>query len=148
MKIRSHESTTHDRWAQLRFSVIGHLLAAPPARGDLRHDLERLAAKKWRHPETGVPTTFGVSTIERWYYAAKRAPVDPVGRLRKKVRKDRGQRNAITDVVAQAIHALYEANRSWSYQLYYDNLVAWADSDSTLGVVPTYATVRRYMKSV
>lgn len=148
MKIRTHEPTTHERWAQLRFSVVGHLLAAPPARGDLQRELERLAEKKWRHPVTGAPTTFGVSTIERWYYEAKRAPIDPVGRLRQKVRKDLGRRIAITDVVAQAIHALYEANRSWSYQLCYDNLVAWAEADRTLGAVPAYATVRRYMKSV
>src|SRR5580765_315153 len=148
MKIRTHEATTHERWAQLRFSVVGQLLAAPPGRGDLQRELARLAATKWRHPVTGVPTTFGVSTIERWYYEAKRAPIDPVGRLRQKVRKDLGRRIAITDVVAQAIHALYEANRSWSYQLCYDNLVAWAEADRTLGPVPAYATVRRYMKSV
>jgi transposase InsO family protein len=128
--------------------VVGHLLAAPPARGDLQRELELLAAKKWRHPITGAPTTFGISTIERWYYEAKNAPVDPVGRLRQKVRKDLGRRIAITDVLAQAIHALYEANRGWSYQLHYDNLLAWAEADGTLGGVPAYATVRRYMKSV
>lgn len=148
MKIRSHEPTTHERWAHLRFSVVGHLLAAPPRHGDLARELERLAAKKWRHPITSAPTTFGVSTIERWYYEAKNALIDPVGRLRQKVRKDLGRRIAISDVLAQAIHALYEANRGWSYQLHYDNLVAWSEADTTLGAVPAYATVRRYMKSV
>jgi hypothetical protein len=43
----------HERWAQLRFSVIGHLLAAPPAKGALRAALEQLAAREWRHPSTG-----------------------------------------------------------------------------------------------
>src|SRR5688572_1104705 len=148
MKIRTHGPTTHERWANLRFSVVGHLLAAPPQRGDLQRELERLAEKKWRHPITNVPTTFGLSTIERWYYGAKNAPVDPVGRLRKKVRKDVGRRIAISDVLAQAIRAMYEAHRSWSYQLHYDNLVAWAETDRGLGSVPAYATVRRYMKSV
>jgi putative transposase len=147
MKIRTHESTTHERWANLRFSVVGHLLAAPPPRGDLQHELERLAEKQWRHPITGAPTTFGLSTIQRWYYEAKNAPVDPVGRLRKKIRKDLGRRVAISDVLAQAIHALYDAHRGWSYQLHYDNLVAWAEADRGLGAVPAYATVRRYMKS-
>jgi transposase InsO family protein len=124
------------------------LLASPPARGDLQCELERLAAKKWRHPITSVPTTFGLSTIERWYYGAKNAPTDPVGRLRKKLRKDLGKRIAITDALAHAIHAQYAAHRSWSYQLHYDNLVAWADTDRTLGAVPAYATMRRYMKSI
>jgi hypothetical protein len=80
-------------------------LALPFSRGRIRHPLLD------RHELT----VFGVSTIERWYYEAKRAPVDPVSRLRHKVRKDRGRRIAITDALAQAIHALYEANRSWSY---------------------------------
>jgi transposase InsO family protein len=148
MKIRTHEPTTHERWANLRFSVVGHLLAAPPTRGDLQRELARLATMTWRHPVTAAPTRFGLSTIERWYYQAKNAPTDPVGRLRKKRRKDRGRRIAITDVLAQAIHAQHAAHRSWSYQLHYDNLVAWADADATLGAVPAYATVRRYMRSV
>jgi hypothetical protein len=32
-------SRVHERWARLRFSVIGHLLAAPPAKGELRDHL-------------------------------------------------------------------------------------------------------------
>ncbi len=66
MKIKTHEPSTHERWAHLRFSVVGHLLAAPPARGELQAELERLAAKPWRHPVTNAPTHFGVSTIARW----------------------------------------------------------------------------------
>ena len=42
-----------ERWAQFRFSVIGPLLAAPPARGELQPQLKRLAAKQWRHPISG-----------------------------------------------------------------------------------------------
>jgi hypothetical protein len=37
-------------WAHLRFPVIGQLLAAPPPRGKLRAELERLAGQNWRHP--------------------------------------------------------------------------------------------------
>ena len=44
----------HERWARLRFSVIGHLLAAPPAKGALRAALQQLAAREWRHPSTGA----------------------------------------------------------------------------------------------
>ena len=33
--------------------------------------LERLAEKPWRHPTTGELVRFGLSTIERWYYAAR-----------------------------------------------------------------------------
>jgi putative transposase len=34
-----------DRWAQLRFAIIGPLLAAPAAAGDLYDALNALAAK-------------------------------------------------------------------------------------------------------
>jgi hypothetical protein len=47
-------SRVHERWARLRFSVIGQLLAAPPAKGTLRAALQQLAAREWRHPSTGA----------------------------------------------------------------------------------------------
>ena len=58
-----------DRWARLRFAIIGPLLAAPPAAGDLQAALAQLAARAWRHPLTGLEVRFGASTIERWYSA-------------------------------------------------------------------------------
>ena len=58
-----------DRWARLRFAIIGPLLAAPPAAGDLQAARAQLAARTWRHPLTGLETRFGASTIERWYSA-------------------------------------------------------------------------------
>ena len=59
-----------DRWARLRFAIIGPLLAAPSARGELQRALRELAAKSWRHPVTGVAIRFSVPTLERWFYAA------------------------------------------------------------------------------
>ena len=67
----------HDRWARLRFSIVGPLLAAPPGGGELQGALLALSGKSWCHPVTGLPVRFGNSTIERWYYAA-RAAADPV----------------------------------------------------------------------
>ena len=54
-----------DRWARLRFLVIGPLLAAPPGPGQLNGALNALAAKTWRHPVTGLDVRFGASTLER-----------------------------------------------------------------------------------
>jgi hypothetical protein len=59
----------HERWAHLRFSVIGQLLAAPPPKGELASAIAALAERTWRHPTTDNPTRFGFSTIERWYSA-------------------------------------------------------------------------------
>jgi putative transposase len=61
------ERRRHERWAHLRFSVIGQLLAAPPPKGTLRCELHKLAERQWRHPTTGAPVRFNVSTIERWF---------------------------------------------------------------------------------
>ena len=57
-------------------------------RASLRQHLRRrLAEKPWRHPTTGEFVRFGLSTIERWYYAA-RAGSNPVGVLRCKLHLD------------------------------------------------------------
>ena len=54
------------------------LLAAPPAAGELRATLAALSSKTWQHPATGTAVSFGVSTLERWFYRARRASLDPV----------------------------------------------------------------------
>jgi hypothetical protein len=71
-------------WAQFRFSVIGQLLAAPPRQGELRLELDKLAACAWRHPISGEPVRFGVSTLERWFYRARKERHDPVAVLRRR----------------------------------------------------------------
>src|SRR6516164_5001477 len=86
----------YDRWARLRFAIIGPLLAAPPAKGDLQAVLRGLSSRTWQHPITGLPTRFGLSTIERWYQAARRARLDPVGALKTRVRTDAGQSRTLT----------------------------------------------------
>ena len=59
-----------ERWARLRFAVVGPLLASPPPKGRLRAELERLAQQDWEHPSGEGPVRFSASTIERWYYRA------------------------------------------------------------------------------
>ena len=83
--------STSALWARFRFSVVGALLSAPPARGELQAALEFLAAKKWTHPVTGREVCFAAKTIERWLYRARREQDDPVGVLRRAVRKDCGK---------------------------------------------------------
>jgi len=143
---RSHDSP-HDRWARLRFSIIGPLLAAPPSRGDLRGELEKLAAKTWRHPISGEPAKFGLSTIERWYYAARNERQDPVAVLRRRVRKDAGRAVGLSAALAQALRAQHRVHPAWSAKLHADNLVALAKAQPDLGPVPSYSTIRRWMKS-
>ena len=131
-----------DRWARLRFAIIGPLLAAPPAAGELRAALTALAAKTWRHPLTGLETRFGVSTLERWFYAAKNA-ADPVQALRNQVRRDIGRFPSLSAAAVQALTAQYGEHPGWTAQLHHDNLRV------TLAGVkcPSYPSVRRYLKA-
>lgn len=112
MTQQEREPRIHERWAHLRFSVIGQLLAAPPPKGELRAEIDALAARQWCHPATGEFVCFGFSTIERWYYRALRERLDPVGVLRRKVRGDAGQQIAMSDAVRQAVLAQYAAHKS------------------------------------
>lgn len=135
------------RWAEFRFGVVGGLLAAPPAKGELQAELGKLATKKWLPPGFKVPVQVGFSTIERWYYQALNEKADPIRVLERKVRKDLGSITALSPALQRALKAQYLAHRRWSYQLHYDNLRVAAETDRELGKVPHYATVRRYMKA-
>jgi putative transposase len=147
MTEQAGDKRVHARWARFRFSVIGHLLAAPPRRGELAGAITALAERTWQHPISGEPTRFGFSTIECWYYKALKARSDPVGVLRRKLRIDAGLQPAISSSVRQALIAQYATHKSWSAQLHHDNLVALAETNPELKPVPSYATVRRFLKA-
>jgi transposase InsO family protein len=144
---RAGGKRVHQRWAEFRFTVIGQLLAAPPPKGELAAAIAALAERTWHHPIIDEHTRFGFSTIERWYYRALKEKSDPVGSLRRKLRADAGQQPAMSGAVRQAILAQYAAHKSWSVQLHHDNLVALADSNPELKPVPSYATLRRFLKA-
>lgn len=133
-----------DRWARLRFAIIGPLLAAPPAAGELRAALNALAAKTWRHPFTGLEIRFGVSTIERWLYAARKA-ADPVQALRNQLRRDVGRFPSLSAEAVQALTTQYREHPGWSAQLHHDNLrVRLAGAGAKC---PSYPSIRRYLKA-
>ena len=138
---------TPELWANLRFSIVGPLLAAPPAPGELQDQLEQLAAKYWLHPISGQPTRFGVSTIQRWYYAARAERVDPVRVLRRKTRKDIGQQPSMNEEIRRILEAQYSSHKRWSYQLHYDNLDVVVRDNQQCGSMPSYSSVLRYMKT-
>ena len=94
-----------DRWARLRYAIIGPLLAAPPAPGELQAVLSELAARPWRHPLTGLEVRFGASTIERWYYIA-RAATNPMEVLRNQIRNDIGSFPSVCAEAAEALRML------------------------------------------
>jgi putative transposase len=135
------------RWARFRFSVIGPLLAAPPKRGELRAELKRLAARQWVHPITGQWVSFGVSTIERWYYLALRERNDPLGVLSRKIREDHGTHPSLSPPLRNELARQYRQHPDWSYRLHADNLAVRVEQDERLGPMASYESIRRYMQA-
>jgi len=135
-----------DRWARLRFTIIGHLLAAPPPKGKLRGELHALAQNNWRHPVDGTTIRFSFSTLERWYYATRKAR-DPVAILRRHTRHDAGVFRQLCATLIHVLTTQYRAHPGWTVQLHYDNLLAAAEQEPALRPLPSYSTVRRYMKA-
>jgi len=138
--------------ARLRFSIIGALFAAPPAKGDLHGALRALAAKPWRDPVTGLDVRFGVSTLQRWYYTARRSR-DPVAALTDRLRAHAGCFPSLPARAEAALILQYRQHPGWTIQLHYDNLrVTMAASASPGGpgaapALPSYPTVRRFLRA-
>ena len=134
------------RWARLRFAIIGPLLAAPPPRGKLHQTLLDLSRSCWQHPVNGTDIYFSVATLERWFYAARRA-TDPVAVLRRRRRSDAGRTRRLSALQIQALEAQYQDHSGWTVQLHVDNLIALSEEDKALKSIPSYGTIRRYMKA-
>ena len=136
-----------ERWARLRFAVVGPLLASPPPAGQLRAELERLSQREWAHPSGKGPVRFAASTIERWYYRARAERQDPVKALRRKLRTDVGRERAMSAALIAALREQYRTHPSWSAQLHYDNLQTLVKENPGLGPMPSYATLTRAMRA-
>jgi transposase InsO family protein len=147
MKKESQITRSHERWAHFRFSVIGPLLAAPPAHGELQQQLTELAAKKWCHPFSGQWITLGRSTLERWLYKARHGKDGPVEVLKRKIRSDQGTHPAVSPPMAAVLITQHRQHPSWSYQLHFDNLATLVEQQPKLGALPAYVSVLRYLKN-
>ena len=142
---KTHEPSSYEAWALLRFAVVSPLLVSPSGPGELQRALRKAASQAYTHPRTGEMVRFGLSTIERWYYLARDAD-NPVEALRRSVRSDAGQQKAMHPELLRVLERQYRANRDWSYQLHADNLRALVeDEHPEWGPPPSYQSVRRRM---
>ena len=108
------------RWARLRFSIIGQLLASPPEPGELPRRIDELAGRSWKHPTTGEGLRFSSKTIERMYYAARGG--GPARRARAQGAQARRHARQRLAALAAALVCQYQQHPRWSYQLHHDNL--------------------------
>ena len=147
MKAEQEKMLCH-RWAELRFSVVGGLLSSPPEPGKLQEALRALTQKEWIHPRTGEPVRFGFSTIEAWYYQAKKSD-NPIEALRTPERRDAGEGRALGPELTAALKRQYALHPGWSYDLHHENLEVIAKSDlEKYGDASSYSTVRRRMRAL
>lgn len=146
MNTQSPHDTRQSRWARFRFSVVGPLLAAVPQKGELQAELQALSKKQWTHPISEEPFYIGFTTIQRWYYKC-REQQDPVRALRTKKRTDSGRSKKLSSSIKELLQQQYREHPSWSYQLHVDNLQCMVKQCPELGALPTYHTLRRYMKA-
>ena len=70
---------------------------------------------------------------------------DPVGALRRKVRKDKGIQH-MPEVQVSALKEQHKEHPTWAYKLHHDNLVVTAEVEQ-LGAVGCYTTSLRTMKA-
>jgi putative transposase len=139
-------ASKHERWAHLRFLVIGKLLLHPPPKGKLLEALRALSEQAWPHPETGEPTTFSVSTLQRWFRAA-RGKANATSVLRRKVRKDLGIQHSLNEAAQRELREQYADYPNWSVDLHCKTLLAAARKRPELEPVPSYWTVRRFLEA-
>ena len=79
--------------ALFRAQVIGALTRRELDRGELAAELRKLAEGKYRPPKRRATKQYGVSTLERWYYAYRRGGLEA---LRPDTRSDRGRARELT----------------------------------------------------
>ena len=146
MKNLKTKRSSHQLWAEFRFSVVGALLSNPPEGKELQKRLRELAETEWTHPVDGRKFRVSFPTIERWYYLSLHQEKDPVGVLRRKLRSDSGTTKHLTPEMIDWLQKNYHMHPSWSAQLHGDNLKAWLLENPSYGMAPSYTTIWRYLK--
>ncbi|MAG55623.1 MAG: transposase [Planctomycetes bacterium] len=74
--------------------MVGALTRRDLSPGELRDALAELSRKRWRSPGSDHTRTYGVSTLQRWFYRYRRDGIDA---LRPQPRRDRGRARELTD---------------------------------------------------
>lgn len=126
--------------ALFRAMVLGDVLAADLERGELATRLRAISGQRFRPPGSAVARSFGVSTLERWYYAYRR---EGLAGLRPKPRGDRGHAKALTAEQRQLIVDIAEAHPHASVALIVRTLIT--DGRLEAGQV-SEPTVRRLLR--
>ena len=123
--------------ALFRSEVVGQLVRRELDRGELREELRRLSAQRFRPPGSKATRQYAVVTLERWYYRYRRGGLEA---LRPQSRGDRGHGQQLTAEQRQLLCDIRREHRSASVPLILRTLVA---EGRLQGAAISAATVRR-----
>lgn len=107
--------------ALFRAEIVGSLTRRELSRGALCAELDALASVPRRMPGASRTRRFGVSTLERWYYAYKR---DGLTGLMPKLRADRGVARTLTPEQRELVLAVRREHPRASAEIILETLVA------------------------
>jgi transposase InsO family protein len=86
--------------AIFRSEIVGGLTRRELSRGELRVELLALAKQRWRAPDADLTRSYGLRTLERWYYAYRKGGLEA---LRPEPRSDRGRAQALSPAQRQLL---------------------------------------------
>jgi transposase InsO family protein len=112
--------STREAVAVFRAEIVGALTRQRLAHGELKARLRELAKVRYRPPGADSTRTFGVSTLERWYYAYKN---DGLEGLLPKARSDRGHGRNLEDELVELLLDIRRQHPSAAASVIRDTLI-------------------------
>lgn len=128
--------------AKFRYSVISELLIHRHSHGQLKSKVIELSRENWMSPG-GKSVKIPVSTIERWYYKARKNP-DPVAALTPAWGKTSSRQSTVTKDFATILNDLRQLHPRWTTKLLHDNATIVARRENI--PVPSYDATMRYCR--
>lgn len=107
--------------ALFRASIVGAVVQREMSRGDLAAAIRALAECRYRPPGSRVSKRYGISTLERWFYAYRRGGLEA---LRPSPRSDRGRARELSAEQRQLLLDIRREHPTASVPLIIRTLVA------------------------
>jgi putative transposase len=126
--------------ALFRAQVVGALAHRDLDHGQLCRELERLSRQRFRPPDSLVTKTYGVSTLERWFYGYRSGGLEA---LKPRSRSDRGRARHLTDTQKELLVAIRREHPGASVPLILRTLV---NQGTLKAATISAATLRRFYR--
>lgn len=126
--------------AVFRAGIIGALAHTELRRGELKRRLRALSRQKFRPPGSDRTRTYGVSTLQRWYYAYKNGGLEA---LKPKQRCDKGHGRELPGELKELLLDIRREHRSVPATVIRDTLIAEGRLDPESASISTVQRLYR-----